>query len=246
MISVTILTKNSAKYLSQVLSALTSFQEVLIYDTGSIDTTLEIAGKYPNVRILQGQFEGFGPTHNKASLAAQNDWILSIDSDEVVTPELEEEIRQLSLDPESVYSFPRKNYYRGKWIRWCGWHPDRQIRIYNRLKTRFTDAQVHEAIIANHLIHVSLKASIVHYPYESTADFLHKMQNYSLLFAEQYKGKRASSTLKAIRHGLFAFFKSYFIKKGFFGGSEGFIISVYNANTAFYKYLKLAEKNRSL
>lgn len=246
MISVTILTKNSAKHLKQVLEALGSFDEVLVYDTGSVDETLDIAKNYANVTILQAPFEGFGPTHNKASQAAKYDWILSIDSDEIATSELVEEIHALSLDCRHVYSFPRKNYYRGKWIRGCGWHPDRQMRLYHRKQTQFTEAQVHEAVIVDHLLHVPLKAAIVHYPYETTADFLNKMQTYSQLFAEQYQGRRASSTFKAIGHGVFAFLKSYFLKKGFLGASEGFIISVYNANTAFYKYLKLAEKNRQI
>ena len=132
MISVTILTKNSRKYLKEVLSAVQMFDEVIIYDNGSTDDTFEIARTFPNVKIVRGDFIGFGPTHNKASSAAKNDWILSIDSDEVVTPEMAKEILSTRLDPDSVYSFPRKNYYNGKWIKWCGWFPDRRVRLYNR------------------------------------------------------------------------------------------------------------------
>jgi len=244
MISVTILTKNSEKYLHEVLSALHSFDEVLIYDTGSNDNTLSIAKTFPNVTIREGKLEGFGPTHNIASSKAKNDWILSIDSDEVVTPEMEKSIKNLSLDAKSVYAFPRHNYYNGKWIRWCGWYPDNQIKLYNRTQTRFTDAQVHEAIIADNMRLVSLKAPLKHYSYASTADFLNKMQTYSTLFATQYQGKKKSSLFKAITHGIFGFFKSYLLKKGFLGGYEGFVISIYNGNTAFYKYLKLREFNK--
>jgi glycosyltransferase involved in cell wall biosynthesis len=243
MISVTILTKNSQKYIREVLMSLKDFHEVMIYDTGSTDETLDIVKQFPNVTIYKRPFIGFGPTHNEASKMAKHDWILSIDSDEVVTKELANEILNLQLDDKTVYAFPRHNYFNKKFIKWCGWYPDRQIRIYNRKVTRFTDAKVHEAIISDTLKKVDLKHPLIHYSYDSVSDFLAKMQSYSSLFAEQYQGKKKSSPLKAIGHGLFAFFKSYFIKRGFLGGYEGFFISVYNANTAFYKYLKLYELN---
>lgn len=241
-ISVTILTKNSAKYLSQVFEALASFDEVLIYDNGSSDDTLSIAKCFPNVTVRQGPFTGFGPTHNVASDLAKHDWIFSIDSDEVATPELVQELATLALDSSSVYSVWRQNFYNGRWIRWCGWYPDRQVKLYNRQKTRFSDAQVHEAVITDNMKVVELVAPVRHYPYENTADFLNKMQTYSALYAKQARGKR-SSVSKAVGHGVFAFFKSYILKRGFLGGREGFIISVYNGNTAFYKYLKLLEES---
>lgn len=246
MISVTILTKNSQKYLTEVLTSTLPFDEVVLYDNGSTDKTMEIAKQFPNVTIHQGPFSGFGPTHNQASSVAKNDWILSIDSDEVVNPEMAQEILALNLQDNSVYSFPRDNYFNGKWIKWCGWYPDRQVRLYNRKKTRFTDAQVHEAIITDGMNHIKLNVSMRHYSYASIADFLTKMQSYSDLFAAQYQGKKTSSPWKAISHGLFAFFKSYILKRGILGGYEGFVISAYNGHTAFYKYLKLYEANQKL
>jgi len=245
-VSVTILAKNSEKYLKEVLKALTSFGEVILYDTGSRDHTIEIAQSFSNVRIIQAEFIGFGPTHNMASAAAKNNWILSIDSDEIVTPELIKEIAEQTADIKTVFSFPRHNYFNGKFIRWCGWYPDRQIRLYNKTKTKFSDDQVHEAIISESMRHVALKAPIIHYSYGSIADFLSKMQSYSNLFACQHRGKRKSSFGKALSHGFFAFFKSYILKRGFLGGYEGYVISAYNAHTAYYKYLKLYEANCEL
>lgn len=245
-ISVTILTKNSEKYLREVLSALQLFQEVLICDTGSSDQTMEIARQFPNVVIHERPFIGFGPTHNVASSLAKNDWILSIDSDEVVTPELSQEIAALVLMRGNIYSFPRHNEYRGKWIKWCGWHPDRQIRLYHRQETQFSNVQVHEAVERNHLKEVFLSSPLRHYSYDTVEDFLDKMQTYSSLFALQNQGKKTSSLSKALAHGFFTFFKGYFLKRGFLGGREGFEISFYNANTAFYKYLKLADVNQKL
>jgi len=246
MISVTILTKNSVKYLPEVLTALKDFPEVLVYDTGSEDETLALVKQYPNVTVHQGKLEGFGLTHNRASALAQNDWILSIDSDEVVTPELAQAILGLKLDPECVYGFPRHNEFNGKFIRWCGWYPDMQVRLYNRTRTCFTDAQVHEAIITKGLTVVELEAPLRHYSYASLADFLNKMQFYSTLFAQQNAGRKHSSPFKALTHGWWSFFRCYILKRGIFGGYEGFVISAYNAHTAFYKYMKLYEANRKM
>ncbi len=242
-ISVTVLTKNSQKYLNEVLNALSAFGEVLLFDNGSTDNTLEIAKKYSNVTLIQDTFKGFGRTHNEASSAAKNDWILSIDHDEIVTPELINTLSHETLDPKTIYSISNHNYFNGKWIKGCGWYPDRKFRLYHRGHTQFTDAQVHESIMTSGLKTRALNGPIIHYSYESISDFLQKMQIYSTLFAEQNCGKKSSSLGAAILHGLSAFIKSYVIKRGFLDGAEGFIISAYNGHTAYYKYLKLLEAN---
>jgi glycosyltransferase involved in cell wall biosynthesis len=244
MISVTILCKNNQSQIKDALAPLASFDEVLIFDTGSTDKTVDVAKTFSNVTIKSGTLDGFGTTHNLASSFAKNDWILSIDSDEVATKELVEEILKLDLDPQTVYLIPRHNLYRGKWIRWCGWHPDYQIKLYNKKITSFTDAKVHESVICKGMKKVKLKNPLLHFSYQSINDFLNKMQTYSSLFAEQNKGKKKSSPLIAIGHGFWTFVKSYLIKRGFMGGYEGFLISAYNGHTAFYKYLKLYEENK--
>lgn len=243
-ITVTVLTRNSQKHLQNVLKALIPFGEVLIYDTGSSDKTIEIAKQFANVRLIEAPFIGFGPTHNQASEMARQEWILSIDSDEVLSEQALQEIKDLKESPQCVYSFPRHNYFNGKWIKGCGWYPDRQIKLYHRKKTRFSEDQVHEAVMTKGLQPILLQFPVYHYPYACIADFLSKMQTYSSLFAKQYQGKRQSSLGKAIAHGFFAFFKSYFLKRGFLGGYEGFVISLYNGHTAYYKYLKLYEANK--
>ncbi len=243
MITITILTKNSQATLPATLDSVKSFPNVLLFDTGSTDQTLHIAALYPNVKVIQGIFTGFGSTHNSASSLAQTDWILSLDSDEVLSPALIDELNALELDQTRVYSIQRHNYFNGKWIKWCGgWHPDWVVRLYNRKTTRFTDSAVHEKIIAEDLIKTPLKAPMTHVPYQTINDFLAKMQTYSTLFAEDNTHKKTASLFKAIYHGWFAFFKSYILKRGFLGRKEGFIISVYNGHTTFYKYLKLLTK----
>ncbi len=245
MISVTILTKNSERSLRATLESTCSFSEVLILDTGSTDHTLEIAQEFSNVKIFRADFKGFGPTHNVASQLAEHDWILSLDSDEILSEELVSEIHNRELDNRCVYSIPRHNYFNGKHIKWCGgWHPDRIVRLYHKKQTRFNDLAVHEAIITDNLRQISLKHPLRHLPYREIGDFLSKMQVYSALFAEHHKHKKKASLLTALLHSWYAFFKSYVLKRGFLGGKEGFIISIYNGHTAFYKYLKLAERTR--
>ncbi|MCB1084720.1 MAG: glycosyltransferase family 2 protein [Chlamydiia bacterium] len=244
MISVTILTKDNVETIGSVLEGVKGFPEVLLLDTGSSDATLELAKIYSNIKVVKSPFIGFGPLHNLASKEAAHDWILSIDSDEVVTPELAQEILDLELNPQAVYSFPFENYFNGKHIKWCGWYPDRHIRLYNKKSTSFTNDQVHERVEAQDLKVIPLSAPVKHYSYRSISDFLKKMERYSNLFVEQNKGKK-SSLGKALIHGWFAFFKSYVLKRGFMGGREGYIISLYNAQTTFYKYLKLAYAYRT-
>lgn len=247
LISVHILTKNSASTLTQTLFSLQMFPEVIVFDTGSTDRTLEIAAQFSNVRIFQSTMKGFGVAHNEAASFSTYDWVLSIDSDEALTPELAHEISSLHLSPDTVYEIERENYFNNKRVRCCaGWYPDWVIRLYNRKATSFSDSAVHEKIRTDGLKVVRLHYPIKHVPYRSIADFLDKMQTYSSLFALQYQGKRSSSLCHAIFHGLAAFLKNYLLKKGFLGGHAGFIISLYNAQTAYYKYLKLAELNKKL
>lgn len=244
MITVTILTKNCAKTLKKTLDSLATFSEVLILDSGSSDQTLEIAQTVPNVTIHKKSFSGFGQMHNLASSLAKHDWILSIDSDEVLSPELIEEIHQLHLDENCVYSLSRENYLNGKQIKWGGgWYPDRVIRLYHRKKTAFSTDLVHEKVLKKELKEITLTSPLLHTPYLEIQDFLAKMQHYTFLFAEQKKSQNATFS-KALFHSWFAFFKSYILKKGFLGGKEGYLISKYNADTTFYKYLRVAERSK--
>jgi glycosyltransferase involved in cell wall biosynthesis len=246
MISITILVKNSEETLEKTLNSTISFPEVLLLDTGSTDSTVEIAKRYPNVKICEAPFQGFGKTHNVATNLASHDWIFSLDSDEVLSEELIKELQEKTLDSECVYAVRRKNFLYGKEIKGCsGWHPDWIVRLYNRTKTSFDDAEVHEKIIVGSLRKENLSHTMSHVPYRKVSDFLNKMQSYTDLFAKQNKDRKQSSMMKAIIHGWATFIKSYILKKGFTQGEAGFLISAYNGHVAFYKYLKLKEENQS-
>lgn len=247
-ISATILTKNSALMLPEVLQALAWCDEIVVLDTGSTDRTIEIATSFGNVNLhrLPGRFPGFGIAHRQAVNVARNDWILSVDSDEVISPELAHEIASLALDPNTVYSIRFRNHYNGKHITSCGWSPDCHERLFNRGVTTFCTSEVHERVMSQGMQVELLKHPVDHYSYQSTHDFLRKMSVYAGLFAEQHAGKRSAGPAKAVARSLWAFFKSYVLEHGFLQGAEGLTISAYKSQVVFWKYLMLHEANRSM
>lgn len=246
-ISVVILAKNNARTIKNTLASTIPFDEVIVADSGSTDGTIEIARSFPHVNVISHRFTSFGDTRNTAAQLAKNDWIMALDSDEVVSPELAKSILELPEEPNNlVYSYSVRNFYQNKWIRSCGWYPDQYPGIYHRKATGFTDAEVHESLILDNVQEVEINGYIEHYSYTCIADFLNKMQSYSTLFAKQYQGKRHSSVFKAIFRAGYNFFKNYILQKGFMDGYEGFLIATYNSTTTLFKYLKLREANRSL
>lgn len=245
MISVAIIVKDGEKYVEECLQSLASFDEILLLDTGSTDRTMEIARRFQNVRIEQREFAGFGPTKNLAAQLAKHDWVLSVDSDEVVTPELSAEIQSLSLDDNQVYRFSRHSYYRGRLIKGCGWYPDKILRLYNKQRTGLNDNQVHESVMVKEGMGiVDLGGALKHYPYDSAGSLVTKLQFYSTLFAEQNRGKLKSSPMKAVSRGLAAFFKGYVMRKGFLDGYAGFHIAFCQGLATYLKYIKLYEANQ--
>lgn len=244
-ISVTILSRNNQDRIERCLSSLKGFDEIILLDNGSTDKTLERASAFPNVRIFESEFLGFGPLKNLAAHHATHDWILNIDSDEMLTSEAFQEIRQLVLHDNHIYSLPRENHYAGKVIKCCGWHPDRVLRLYNRRHTAFNDKLVHESLIVGKSSRiVDLHQPIKHFSFENASDLLDKMQNYARLFALENRGKKKSSPSKAISHAVMSFLKNFFWQRGFLYGYRGLLISVSNANGVFYKYMMLYEENR--
>ncbi len=238
-----IISKNASSTIAQTLNSLLGFDEVVVLDTGSTDNTAEIAEEYPNVRFFQDTFKGFGKSKNEAASLAKTDWVLSIDTDEVLTPELFNSIRNLKLENGTVYKWKRRNFYRQMPIKYSGWGNEYVLRLYNKRITGFKEKLVHEYVESNGLKVSLLKGNMNHYSYHSISDFSRKREMYSDLFAIENKGKRDSSPLKAFFHSTFDFVQTFIIKKGFLDGYLGLLISVSNANVTFLKYIKLYEAN---
>lgn len=245
-ISVVIIVKNGAETIQAVLESLVAFLDVVIYENGSIDGTQDIAKKFSNVNLIEGEFKGFGPTKNKATSYAKNEWILSLDADEVVSLEMLEDIKSLDLSLNKIYQIRRYNYYKTQRINYCGWGEEKIIRFYNKTVSSFNDSMVHEKILPNGLELSTINGELKHYPYISMSQFVQKADHYSTLFAKDKVGKKSSSPLKAFLNATFSFTKTYIFKRGFLDGYVGLVIAVSHAITNFFKYIKLYELNKEL
>ena len=244
-ISVVMMAKDAQMTIKSSLESLKEFDEVILYLNNSTDNTEDIANKHSNVKIVKGKFLGFGATKNRASSYATNDWVLSLDSDELLTKEFVENLKNIELNNNKVYTILRKNYYKKTQIKHC-WGNDIIIRLYNKTITSFTNKKVHEKIIEENLTREQLNGVIQHFPYSNLTDFIVKLDRYSTIYAQDNVGKKHSSPLKAISNAHFSFFKTYFIKRGFLDGYAGLVIAFSHMATNFYKYMKLYEANKEL
>lgn len=246
-ISAVIICKNSEKTLEACLEALRDFEEVcIILDEDSTDNSEYICLSYPNVRVWKHAFLGFGPMKNLACSKAKNDWLFSIDTDEIASPDLLQFLKNAELNESSIYAFQRDNCYQGRVIKACGWDNDYPIRLFNRKKTRFTDAMVHEAIISDGMNLIRRNESIKHLAYHHESELAAKAERYASLYADQhFRKKFIAPYLIPFKTG-FTFFKDFVLRRGFLYGSTGWMISRYNALGVKHKYQKLLAKNKNL
>ncbi|MDD5052454.1 MAG: glycosyltransferase family 2 protein [Sulfuricurvum sp.] len=242
-VSAVMIVKNGARTIRKTLESLHEFDNVVVYDNGSTDGTQSIVCEYPNVHLIEGKFDGFGTTKNRAASYAIYDWILIIDSDEVVDEELLYALKSEVLDPNTIYIVNFLAYYKEIQIRYSGWNNQKIRRIYNKTITRFNDNAVHENIIDEGMKKAPIHGNMKHYSYMSISDFIIKLDRYSTLFATDNVGKKSSSPAKAFFNGLYSFFRTYILKRGFLDGYAGLIIAFSHMATNFYKYIKLYEMN---
>lgn len=236
--------KNAENSLITTLNSLENFEEVVILDNGSTDKSLDIAAMYDNVKVYHSEFIGFGPLKNLAASHATNDWVFSIDSDEVPDEQLLNEIKSFDLTKlDNVGLMHRSNEYLGKVISGTDWGNEFVTRLFNRKSTQFTNAEVHETVETDHLKKVNLKGNLLHESYTSIDEIITKMQLYTGLYAKQNCGEKKVSPFMIIIKSIFAFFRSYFLKSGFKFGWRGLLISSYIGIDVFFKYFKLFELN---
>ncbi len=236
-ISCVIISQNSESTITETLESLKDFSEVIIYSNNSTDNTEQITQNYANVKLIKGDFLGFGLTKNKAASYTQNDWILSLDSDEVISINLLEEIRKLQLkNNKNVFIIKRDNYFLNKHIKHSGWGKDFLTRIYNKSYHQFNDNMVHEYIeLKKDTVAINLKNSFKHNAVENINQFLYKIIKYSDLAA---KDKKTCSFFIVLSKAIFAFFKTYILQLGFLDGWRGLIIAISNFNGKFFRYTK--------
>lgn len=241
MLSICVNVKNGERFLSKALASLSRFDDVVLLDNYSTDKTIEIAKQFKNVRVFQCEFQGMGKVRNIAASHAKNDWILFVDCDEVLEPELVNILLNYNFERGNIYNIYRKNYYDGVIVESSSWGNDWIKRLYNRNDTKFAENQVHDNFIDN-LPNIKIHGgSMIHFPYEMVNQLIDKMQFYSRLYAKQYYGKKRPALWLIPFRTFFMFLKCYILKRGFMSGYEGLAISSYNAMGVFSKYIKLYE-----
>ncbi len=244
-ISVIIIVKNAQNTLLECLNSLKEFGEIILLNNESTDDTLKIAKEFQkefaHLYIYESKFIGFGALKNLALSHTKNEWILNIDADEILEKETKEELKKLEIKEQSILALPRKNLYKGEWIKACGWWPDHVLRVFNKKHTKFNENLVHESLILYpNTQKIKLQNGLRHFAFESIDDLLDKLQKYSRLWALQNLHKE-SGIYKALVRGFWTFFRNYVLKKGIFYGYKGFVISICNSLGAFFKYMKLYE-----
>ncbi len=245
-LSVIIITYNEEENVKSCLESVKWSDEIVVVDSFSSDKTVEIAGEYTS-KVFQNKWTNFSEQKNLALEKANNEWVLSIDADERVTPELKEEILAIVNSQFSTfegYYIPRKNHYLGRWIRHCGWYPDYQLRLFRRNKGKFNNRLVHESVVVEGTKGY-LKACLDHYSYRNLSDHLTHIDMFTTLAAKQMltDGKRAGF-FDLLFRPLIKFTKMYLIKRGYLDGVYGFIVSVIGSFYLFTKYLKLWELSK--
>lgn len=241
MLSVIIITKNEASHISRCLESVAWADEIIVLDSGSEDDTVSICRQYTD-KVYQTDWPGFGIQKQRALDKATGDWILSVDADEVVTPELRLEI-ETALQQEQFqgYEIPRLSSYCGRQMRHGGWWPDYVLRLFRRDCGGFTDTVVHERIIVQGQVG-RMRTPLLHDAFVNLDEVLHKVNSYSSLGAALlYRRGVRSSLGKAILKGLWTFIRTYWLKAAFLDGGQGLMLSISNAEGAYYKYLKVLE-----
>ncbi len=238
-LSVAIITRDEAHNIEACLRSVAFANEIVVVDQASSDGTDERA-RAAGARVIRvDDWLGFGPQKNRAIEACRGDWILSLDADERVGPELGAEIAQVICDSAfDVYEMPRRSTYCGRFIEHAGWNPDYCRRLFRRGTARFSETRVHEVLITNRPIG-RLRSPLIHYSFRSMDEVLVKINRYSSEGALILATNGETPGLgKAIFHGLAAFLRTYVLRAGFLDGRHGFMLAVSNAEGSYYKYVK--------
>lgn len=239
-LSVTIIVHNEEQHIRACLESVAWADEIIVVDSGSTDATLVICQMYTTNVFSETDWQGFGVQKNRALQHASHDWVLSIDADERVSPALRTVIEIAMQRTDIVgWRIPRLSNYCGRFMRHSGWYPDKVLRLFRHSAGQFSNDMVHERVIVDGKID-DLDEPLIHYTYTDLDEMLIKLNAYSSAGAQQAfeQGKRASLSI-AVFKGLWAFIRTYLLRLGFLDGREGFLLAVSNAETTYYRYLKL-------
>ncbi len=243
-ISAALITCDEEKKIRRALESLNGIaDEIVIVDSGSADRTLEICAEY-GARITSNEWQGYRYQKQLATDLAKFEWVLSLDADEEISPELREEIiswKNTPEDPADAFLLPRMTLLMGTWIKHTTWYPDWQLRLFRKDKGKWTGLNIHESFSTEGKT-ARMSGHILHYTYASVSEYLVQLEKFTTLAAEDYlaRGKRPG-TLRLIVSPPAVFLKNYILKAGFMDGRAGFVVSCLSAVSTFFKILKTEE-----
>jgi glycosyltransferase involved in cell wall biosynthesis len=241
-LSALILTYNEEDNIRECLESVNWIERVVVIDSYSEDKTRLICEEFNNVDFYQNYFKDFSSQRNYGLAKIESEWVFIIDADERVTESLKNEIQNLSdVDDIDGFNIMRKNYFLGKWVKCCGWHPDYNLRLF-RNKYRY-EGVVHEKFNVEGKVK-KLNNGFIHYTYKSTKEYAKKIIQYADLGAEkEYNSGKKVSIIYIFIRTILEFIKLFIFQKGFLGGVRGFILSIMMSFYKFLKYTILWEKN---
>lgn len=238
-LTIIIAAKNEARNIWDCVQSASFADEVIVLDSGSTDGTQQLA-QDAGARVVSTDWPGYGPQQARGISMATSDWVLSLDADERITPALKEEVlAAIRSKRADGYRLPRLSSLCGTFIHHGGWRPDYTLRLVKREKAGFTDHFLHAHMTVNGS-KADLYESLIHYSYRDLDDVLEKLNRYASGNAKDLDSKGVKGSFgKAIGHGFWAFVRTYFFRAGFLDGRHGFMLAIYNAESTYYKYLKL-------
>jgi glycosyltransferase involved in cell wall biosynthesis len=232
-----LITRDAGATIERTLESLRNFPEVIVYDNGSDDETLEVCAHFGNVRVHIGEFIGFGPTKAHAVSLASGDWVLSIDADEYLGQSLLQSLSEIDLSNERVaYVVERHNLFMGKQIRYGGWGNDWLVRLFNRRQCQFNDSVVHEKVVVPTGVTLArTNGALWHQAVTDINEFLIKINRYSDL--EIQRSNRTHHPAVILLRALWASFSSYILRAGFLDGWRGLVIAYCYGIGCFFKHM---------
>ena len=238
-ISVAIITRDSADELERCLASAAFADEIVVLDQNSQDRTAEVCRRH-GASLHQTEWLGFGATKDRAVALCRNRWVLSLDSDEEVTPELARAITALPEDPaEAAYTVNRLSRFLGTWIRHCGWHPDHVVRLFDTARAAFNHKPVHEGIETKGPVG-RLPGLLLHYTYATMEDYIDRLNRYTTLAAAEMhdQGRRAGPGTAVLR-SLATFWRMWLLQGGLRDGMAGWLLCLSSSFYVLSKYTKL-------
>lgn len=243
-ISVTLITFNEEDRIRDALESVRWADEIVVIDSFSSDATVDICREFTN-HVFRIPWQGYVTQKNIATQKTSHTWVLNLDADERVSPELAQEIQNALRQPPRVVGFymPRMTYYLGDWIRHCGWYPDAKLRLFHKDSGQWVGQALHEKVEVRGPT-TTLRHPIYHYSYRNISDHLRRIDQYTTIAAEHKH--RPVSGAEIFGRTLFTFFKKYVLKQGFRDGTRGLIVSILSAFTVAVKYAKTWENHLNI